>query len=266
MGMPLTFRRVTGLALRWMLVSCALALPRVAEACSCPTSPPCVTAWQADAVFVGTALGATSERLGVRSSWTVDNVAVGQVLRGSAEAVVTMVPGRRPSAEEIKRLDAREPDAETVRSTCDYQFAPGKVYLVYAHRMPDGRWYKSHCSGTKPIEEAAADLDYFLSLASAAPGGQLFGEVTKSRKVLPSGSVAPSVPAAHARIELTNERHRVVVVADEDGRIDARVPSGRYSVRAPGFTVAYLGGRDSTVTLPDKGCAPFFVSLVENGP
>jgi hypothetical protein len=112
-----------------LLVSAADA--RRAEACSCFANPPCAAVWKADAVVIGTVVDRAPERIGGSLSWTVHKVAVGQTLRGSADSFLTLVPGSRPTAEQIAASQSH-PGESMMMSTCDYGFELGKQYVIYA--------------------------------------------------------------------------------------------------------------------------------------
>jgi hypothetical protein len=149
--------RANRLLLAALLTS--LVGPPAAEACSCDQNPPCAAAWKADAVFIGTIVERTQEPLGGTLSWTVHHVAVNQRLLGAIGPFVTLLPAAtRPTAERIEASKAHD-DALYLESSCDYTFETGRQYVIYARRTDDGRWTTSECSGTKPIERAAADLD-----------------------------------------------------------------------------------------------------------
>ena len=162
-----------------LLFSTAPLLVPTAAACSCGINPPCAAAWQADTVFVGTVLDRASEVVGGSLSWTVYRIAVTQALRGSVDPAVTLVPRRRPSPEAIAESQSH-PGGLAMMSTCDYRFQPGQEYVIYARRTQDGRWTTSLCSGTKPLEEAAADLEYLENIPLAEPIGRVYGAIERT--------------------------------------------------------------------------------------
>jgi hypothetical protein len=145
--------------------------PRVAEACSCSENPPCSAVWRADAVFVGTVVERVQEPLGGTLSWAVHSVAVNQPLHGSVDPFITLVGAARPTAEQIEASKSSA-DPLVTMSSCDYNFEPGRQYVIYARRTDDGRWTTSECSGTKPIERAAADLEYIARIPAAPATGR----------------------------------------------------------------------------------------------
>ena len=162
---------------------------RVAEACSCYDNPPCAAVWKADAVFVGTVVERAQEPIGGTINWTVHHVAVNQRLHGSVEPFVTVPVPSRPTVEEIKASESFGSQVER-QSTCDYEFQPGRQYLIYARMTNDGQWTTSECSGTKPIERAAPDLEYIGGVPRTAPTGRLYGSV--ERIVLDPATAEPT--------------------------------------------------------------------------
>lgn len=150
-------------------------------------------------------------------------------LRGTVDAFVTLVPGYRPTAEEI-RVAISAGAVSTGSSGCDYGFQPGRQYLIYARRTPDGRWTTSRCDGTKPLEEAAADLDYIGGLSATEPLGRVYGKI--ERTVLDETDVAKTlkVPATGITIALTGKSNRLAVTTNEEGTIDVRVPPDEYTI------------------------------------
>ena len=261
-------RPVRSAALRAALTLLFLAAPvllRTAAACSCGENPSCAAVWRADAVFVGTVVDRTTERLG-SLSWTVQTVAVNQTLRGSVDPFITLVPGSRPTAQQIAASQSRPPgESMIIMSSCDYDFEFGKQYVIYARRTPDGRWTTSICSGTKPIEEAAADIDYIASIPLAEPTGRVYGTV--QRTILnPNDRTAPmTVPAAGVRVALTSETNRLTVTTDSEGKLDVQVPPGEYAIAPVVPQTVRVYGALTRASVPARGCAPVFFSLTSNG-
>jgi hypothetical protein len=136
-------------------------------------NPPCAAAWKADAIFIGTAVENIEEHLGGHLYWTVQRLQVSRVLRGAPGTTVTMVPvGGPPDAENIA-ASLRHDKVMVGANSCGYGFRLGEEHIVYATRAADGRWTTSQCSGTKPLAEAQADLDYFAALPAAQPVGRV---------------------------------------------------------------------------------------------
>lgn len=152
----------------WPLALTTVLLPiaaRPAEACSCFANPPCAAVWKADAVFVGTVIDRVQEPVGGSISWTVHSVAVNQRLHGAIDSFIALVPGNRPSPEQIEASTSHSA-LGWVGSSCDFNFELGRQYIIYARKTADGRWTTSLCSGTKLVEEAAEDLDYIATVGA----------------------------------------------------------------------------------------------------
>jgi hypothetical protein len=240
-----------------------IGLP-VAEACVCDLNPPCAATWQADAVFVGTVVTQLPEPLGGSLSWIVRNVAVTQKLRGSVDASITLVPGERPTAEQIAQATSLGA-VGWGGSSCEYGLQVGRQYVIYARRTADGRWTTSMCSGTKPIEEAAEDLDYFASLPTAEPAGRVYGKIEKT--VLDSTDRATTrvVPATRVTVALTSDSNRLTVMTDAEGKLDVRVPPGEYTIAPVVPQTVRVFGSPIQRLVPARGCAPVYFSLIANG-
>lgn len=215
-------------------------------------------------MFIGTVVDRSPERIGGSLSWTIHKVAVGQTLRGSVDSLVTLVPGSRPTAEQIAASQSH-PGESMMMSTCDYDFELGKQYLIYARRTSDGRWTTSMCSGTKSVAEASADLDYIATIPSAEPTGHVYGTV--ERMVLnPADRSAPtSVPAADVRIGIISGTNRLTATTDKEGKLDVHVPPGEYTIAPMVSDTVRVYGAPFQASVPARGCAPVHFSLTANG-
>lgn len=237
---------------------------RIATACSCYANPPCAAVWRADAVFIGIAVEKTRERVGGSLHWIVHRIAVSQVLRGSVDSFVTMVPSARPTADDIAASRLASGELEMM-SSCDYDFQLGGQYLIYARRTPEGRLATSECSGTKPIEEAAADLDYIASIPSAEPTGRVYGHIERT-VADPSDRTTPkAVPAAGVAVALTGATSRLTVTTDPQGKLDVQVPPGDYTIAPVVPETIRVYGAPHRASVPARGCAPVYFSLITNG-
>jgi hypothetical protein len=266
LGRRTAARRFAGacqVALATVLLVSAVDVQR-AEACSCFANPPCAAVWKADAVFIGTVVDRAPERIGGSLSWTVHKVAVGQTLRGSVDSFLTLVPGNRPTAEQIEASKSH-PGESMMMSTCDYSFELGKQYVIYARRTSDGRWTTSMCSGTKLLEEASADLDYIATIPTAEPTGRVYGTVERTVLDPADRSASTSVPAADVRIALVSGTNRLTTTTDKEGKLDVQVPPGEYTIApiVPGTVRVY--GAPFKTTVPARGCAPVHFGLTANG-
>ena len=170
-------------------------------------------------------------------------------------------PSWRLTEQEV--VESRNTQPDSIRmSTCDYRFKPGRQYLIYAGRAADGRWTTSWCSGTKPIEAAAADLDYIASIALARPTGRIYGNVERTT-VDPSSGLSPMpAPAAGVRVALISGSKKRFIKTDADGRINAQVPPGDYTVAPVVPDNVLVSGSPARVLVPPKGCAAVQFSLI----
>ena len=127
--------RAAGAAVTVCLQIClfAFAFPSPADA---QITAPCASYWNAGAVFVGRV--EAIKRVGATRhvSFTVLEGFVGVT---SSTMMVTTGP---------------------VAQRCGISFAIGKEYVVYADRPEGGALTTSRCSGTREVEDAAADLAY----------------------------------------------------------------------------------------------------------
>ena len=237
---------------------------RDADACVCGVNPPCAAAWQADAVFVGTVVDRVSEVIAGETRWTVNHVAVTERLRGSVESLITLLPAARPTAEQIELWKSTN-SSGGFSSSCDYGFGVGRQYVIYARRTADGRWTTSECSGTKPLENAAPDLDYFANLSTAPATARVYGNI--DRTVLDPGDRqnTRTVPAAGVSVALTSGSRRIVATTDTQGKLDVQVPPGDYKIAPVVSSTVRVFGAPMEVSAPARGCVPVHFSLRSNG-
>ena len=230
----------------------------------CDSNPPCAATWRAGAVFVGTIVNQASETLAGSLIWHVHNVAVTQTLRGTVGSFVTLVPGYRPTAEELK-FAISTGSVSVGSSDCDYDFQPGGQYLIYARRTPDGRWTTSRCDGTKPLAKAAADLDYINSLATTEPLGRVYGKIERTVIDPFEPTRASRVPATGVTIALTGKSNLLTVTTDEEGKVDVRVPADEYTIKPVVPPTVRAFGSPLQRLVPARGCATVYFSLIANG-
>jgi hypothetical protein len=214
-------------------------------------------------VFVATVLDRVQEPVGGSISWTVHNVAVSQRLHGVIDSLITLVPGNPPSAEEI---EASKSHTALHRSgSCDYNFEPGRQYVIYARKTGDGRWTTSRCSGTKLLEKAAEDLDYIASIPFAEPTGRVYGTIERT-VVNPANPASPDViPASGIPVALTSASTRLTTTTDSEGKIDVTVPPGDYTIAPVVPQAVLVYGAPFRGLVPARGCAPVHFSLTANG-
>jgi 5-hydroxyisourate hydrolase-like protein (transthyretin family) len=213
-------------------------------ACECVISgPPCQEFWQADAVFVGQVkakdLKARFEKGGN-----------GEELRapGGGEARVTFA-----IIEAFRGAPGKEVDIFTNNGAYSYEFENGGVYIVYAYEHPkgSGKLYTSGCSRTQKYSESSPDIAYAKSLASATPGGVIFGSVIHDREGADHDSRGP---LANVRVIVTGKNKQVEATTDDEGRYKTpSLTAGEYTVRAE--PPQGMSEVEQKVTVADRGCA-----------
>lgn len=198
-----------------------------AWACSCGVSPvgnpPCQSAWQSDAVFIGMVLDVSNQLNAPR-----------RVRFRIAEAFT----GLDPKQQEIVI------ETGSGGGDCGYSFTRGRDYIVYAYRDRTGVLSTGICSPTRPLENAAEDLAYFHQLPQAPPTAEV--------RVTTIGG---------ARLTLTGPGVRQQAVADGSGRhVFTSLPPGEYRVER---ALEGYAGLDPIrpVQLHAKGCAEVLAPL-----
>ena len=238
---------------------------RVAEACTCYDNPPCAAVWRAEAVFVGTVVERGQEPIGGTISWTVTHVAVNQQLHGSLDSFITLVPSASlPTVDEITASTLSGSPLESM-STCDYRFETGRQYLIYARRTNDGRWTTSMCSGTKPLEGAAGDLEYLAGIPNAPLTGRVYGRIERIVVDPADPMQTIAVPVAGIQVELARGSDRLTVSTDSQGRLDVQVPPGDYRIAPIVPQTIRVYGAPFETPVPARGCATVQFGVISNG-
>jgi hypothetical protein len=149
-------------------------------------------------------------------------------------------------------------------SACGFGFAEGHDYLVYGYTQPSGEIGAGHCTRTHEVTSRADDPDiqWIEALPKAAPGASIFGHLESTRPNEFGGSDAESL--AGIAVAITGAESRSVS-SDDDGkfRVDGLAP-GKYIVSATA-PQRYSAFPNSTVTVPDRGCAEVDFSTRLNG-
>lgn len=121
-----------------------------AFACSCDTTaPPCRAMWQSDLVFSGRVEtieyvdAPPPEYSHYRVTFLIDSV-----LRGERASELTI-------------------KTASTGATCGYEFHEGDSYVVYGYAQNGAVW-TNRCGRTRPLNEAAEDLDYAAGLTPEA--------------------------------------------------------------------------------------------------
>jgi hypothetical protein len=220
------------------------------NACSCRgPRPPCEAYWEASAVFIGTVTSNSTIPLKIEGhqyqqrsvTFAIETAFRG--VEGSSTEVITGIGG----------------------GDCGFSFQGGSRYLVYAYTNPeDKKLHTSICSRTRALSRAREDLDYIRGLASAAPGGLIFGEVQRYREGLDPGP--RQTPMAGLKIRIVGTEKQVEVTTGPDGRFSvAGLPPGDYTLKLsvpPGRTSSHA---EQKVKVADRGCAQVHFGVVSDG-
>ena len=212
----MTARRHVAIAAVVIAVSHVVADQAIASSCSGERRPPCQAAWNADVVFAGT----------VRS----------------IDVIKEETAGGTRILETVVRFDVDRPfinaaagPVEIVSeglSTCAYRFVAGQKYVVYAWKLDDGRLSTGICSRTRPLAEAAEDLEY---LASAPPrasaGARVYGRVNEYVQHPADRGTVDYGPAENIVVTISSAAFSRDVVTGRDGRYELTgVPPGMISI------------------------------------
>lgn len=224
-----------------------LACHGSARACSCAFGggPPCQEFWRVDAVFSGKVLSRSSfsveEKLGdskYRREQVLARFSLGESYRGNVAG---------PEVEVVTGMGGGD---------CGYHFKEGERYLVYASRdARTGTLYAGICSRTRPLSEAAEDLDYFRSIPPAGSGSSITGRVIKQLIALADENQFTTSYVGGVKITAEGGGRRAETTTDQEGRYRiAGLAPGRYKVRAdlpPNLNDA----PEYEVEVADRGCA-----------
>jgi len=134
------------------LVAVATWPARAATACSCADpGPPCRALPRSDAVFVGKVAEITEV--------DTDPPRDGSVRRPQRRVRLVVEESFRGAG--VERGGALEVTTGLGGGDCGYGFEAGQRYLVYAEHPTGGDGlYTGICSRTRPLSDAAVDLDY----------------------------------------------------------------------------------------------------------
>ena len=214
---------------------------------SCPMmhqGPPCVEYWRTEAVFIGVA----NRVVAVPNNL---DLALGPYFKSTVYFTIEEAFKGVGGTGIVLNLDH-----------CGYGFKEGERYLVYAHRNDNKELDVSigH-TRTRPLSEAAEDLQYIRGLASAEPGSRVFGKVTQLTLNIKKGAL-DSDPLREIRVILEGNNHRQELFTDSEGRYEfKRLPPGTYRIRAELPTYLSYGERDDEqIKVNGYECVPLEMS------
>jgi hypothetical protein len=118
------------------------------------------------------------------------------------------------------------------------------------------------CAGTKPIERAAADLEYFANLPQAPPTGHVYGKVERSVR---DGVDIAGIPMSGLSVTLSSDSRRMTAATDSEGNLDLHVPPGVYTIEPVVPPTIRVSGVPRRVSVAAGSCAPVSFRLISNG-
>jgi hypothetical protein len=139
-------------------------------------------------------------------------------------------------------------------SACGIEFQEDAEYLVFGYEGQD-KWWTNRCTRTHQIVNAEEDPDliWIRGLASAKPGGTIFGT---AKQTLPNFEYDSfqnqSLPGII--VHLKGPTDRSVRTNDEGEFTVAGLPPGKYEV-TPEYPNGLGPATSQTVSLRDMGCA-----------
>jgi Carboxypeptidase regulatory-like domain len=216
------------------------------NACSCASpGTPCESYGHANAVFVGTVTGVSTEKRSKNETgWTplAFKFAVEHSYLGVEGTEVEVFTGRGGG-------------------DCGFGFAVGKRYLVYAYRS-ENRLSTSICSRTTAYARATEDLAFLGNLSSAPKGATIYGQIIRGT---PRKKEVPAL-SEDTLVKIEGEGVRREILPDADGRYRiAGLPPGKYKIalQLPDTLTVNLPERE--VSISDRGCASQVFYVEDNG-
>lgn len=209
-----------------------------AVACSCAGDVrPCEAYGDASAVFVGT----------VTFSKSID------VKRAGYDTTERLVRFHVDRA--IRNVKDSDIEVQTAwgEAACGYGFRLGGQYLVYAYSNHDKVLGTSICTRTRPLSNAAEDLEFIEALSKAPPGGTISGEVGLRRPAQPD--VYPWPPVKDVKILIKGPDKQFERKTDSEGKFSiSGLTPGTYkvSIELPDGLSIY--NPEVELKVIDRGC------------
>ena len=247
----------------WLLLLLLSVGISARASCVMDPSPPCQAFWRAEVVFSGTATqvfySATYQKGEGQDRWnhrdriarfTVDDSFRGQL--GKQVDVIATEIIATPTT-----LADGSPGMKAMGETdCEYKFKEGERYLVYAHlRKPgDGTLWVGY-NRTRPLSEAAEDLEFIRGLKNSEAGARVYGFARQNERDLKDGNSRVVGPVANARIVIAGAKQKYEAFTDAEGRFAiSGLPSGEYEVKAlfPPHLSSYPAQK---IRVVERGCA-----------
>jgi hypothetical protein len=131
--------------------------------------------------------------------------------------------------------------------SCGYEFQEGESYVVYGYSQRGAIW-TSRCGRTRPLREAAEDVDYAAALTGLGAGGSIYGQLRRWDDYLGRSPVTKDLGAlADVPIVVDGPGGPFQTRSREDGtfKVTGLEPgSYRVSLELPD-TLMYNGATDS---------------------
>jgi hypothetical protein len=171
----------------------------------------------------------------------------------------------------VERTFKGQPDSEVTIVTgfgggdCGYPFAQQHIYLVYASKGGHDQFFTSICSRTRPLEEAAVDLDYLGNLPESLSQTILWGRVTRFdgfndtwlefKPVAGLALAAEGRTGSHQAVTDTGGRFKFVNLPPDTYKIDVVLPNN----------MVILSPLPPEAKIPAGGCDETTISLIQDG-
>jgi hypothetical protein len=224
-GLPLwNLPSLVGKAMFGLIISVSLLIivaPTVI-ACSCARlfagSHPCSSYWSSDIVFTGQ-VSEIERRQTNNDNGTVGNrhvvthFLVDEAFRGVSGKAIEIYTGAGGG-------------------DCGYSFKQGERYIIYGRRNPqDGQIWTGICSATKPLADAAPDLEYARAVKRGETGGIIFGSVARYERAN-AQSRGNHKMLARIPVIVEGQGQSYNVLTGQDGIFQVGgLPDGTYRVR-----------------------------------
>jgi hypothetical protein len=201
--------------------------------------PPCAEFWRADAVFIATASDVETKP---------------QRFQGVPPITA------RLTIEEVFKGD-KEKEIVIESNDCGYQFKQGEKYLIYAHRHGNKLNVIIGTTRTKPLAEAAEDLEYLRSLQRSEPQAQIVGKIgqqTADIKSVREDSFSSDwfffgSPMSNVKVFARNAGQTYETFSDTKGEYKFfDLPPGEYQVWAD--YPSYFESRVQTIKTNTQSC------------
>ncbi len=228
------------------------SFPAILNACSCgplSSAPACELLGHSDVIFRGQVIGIEDVRTPPAT----------YAIRFHRFRVDRAYQGLDPKTTEI----LINGDSWT---TCRANYSIGREYLMFARSMSDTQGkpllISSICSGSRPAENAAADIAYLESYRKGETQTRIFGKAVQFMSAF-VGRMEPDelIPAAGAAVTLRqgDVAWQRITTPSGDYSFDD-VPTGEYqvSVQLPGF---HLAPQRRKLAIVAGGCAERWLEM-----